>query len=380
MQLRKPSNRTNRSIPPSLTPCRSLPLREWNPSPSMSIALISSSLALLFCIGALPLVKRLALRFGLYDAQGPLKIHCGSIPRLGGIAMFAGFIAGISILYMRTARPGYVPLLVFAGVWAVGLIDDIGGLGPSIRFCVQIAAGSTLWLAGWRLEWFRSQSLDFAATCLFVAFFVNAMNLLDGMDGLATVTAAMVGVGFLLISAGGSNSFEIVAACSLLGACVGMLTVNAPPAKMFMGDSGSTLLGIVLAFLSLNWVRNQSNSDRILIPIIFLCVPLADAMLAIFRRALSRHSLFAGDRRHYYDILLQRGWPVNRVLRTSMSITGILVFIGWLCAQGIVGLWLAVFVVLGALAAAAQLLGSLRSESLTVPPVPHDSPLSTVID
>ena len=335
---------------------------------------------MLFGLATLPIVKRLAQHFALYDAPGPLKIHQGSIPRLGGISMFAGFLAGSLIVYIPASRPTFLALVIFAIVWTVGLVDDIKPLGSFFRLCFHIAAGCALWLAGWRLQWFGSPLLDLVATCLFVAFLINAMNLLDGMDGLAAGTAAVVSLGFLLISSSEANAVEITVASSLLGACIAMFFVNAPPAKMFMGDSGSTLLGIVLAFLSLNWVRAQSDPHSILIPLIFLSVPLADALLAILRRSRSHKLLFQGDRRHFYDLLLQRGWTVGRVLKLSIGITGILVFAGWLCARAVAGAWLTSLVVLGSLAACASLLGSLQSDSKPIQTGRPETSLGSAIE
>lgn len=294
--------------------------------------------------------------------------------------MLAGFLAGVSILYIPASRPNSLPLFIFAAVWAVGLADDVRSIRPSIRFCVHLAAGLGLWLAGWRLEWFRWHLLDLAATCLFVAFIINSMNLLDGMDGLAAGTSAIVCIGFLLVSAGGSSALEIAMACSLLGACLGMLTVNAPPARMFMGDSGSTFLGIVLAFLSLNWIRIQHDPHSILTPLIFLTLPMGDAMLAILRRTRSHQPFFDGDRRHYYDILLQRGWTVNRVLRVSVAVTGFLVLAGWLCARGIVEARITSALVFCCFAAGAYFLGSLQSDLRPIQTSPSETPLGSGVE
>jgi UDP-GlcNAc:undecaprenyl-phosphate GlcNAc-1-phosphate transferase len=345
---------------------------------------LSGLAALFVCLAALPVVKRLARNFHLYDVPGPLKIHQGSIPRLGGIAMFAGLLAGCATLYFRTASPSLLPLVVFTIVWAVGLMDDVRSLLPLLRFVAQIACGSALWLAGWRLQWFDSPLLDLLCTSLFVAFLINAMNLLDGMDGLAAVTAALVCVGFLFISANQSNALEFTVAASLLGACIGMLTENAPPAKMFMGDSGSTLIGTVLAFLALNWVRSEANWQGIFVPLVFLSVPLADAVFAILRRARSRQGLFTGDRRHYYDILLQRGWSVNSVLRFSIAVTGVLVFAGWLCASGVIGIWPTAFVAASSMALGAYLLDSLQPDltavQASVAASQQENPLGSVVE
>ena len=334
----------------------------------------------MFGLGVLPLVKRLALHFELYDSAGPLKIHQGSIPRLGGIAMFVGFLASSLILYFGPSRPSVLPLGIFATVWLVGLIDDIRSLGSLFRFCFHIGAGCAFWFAGWRLQWFVSPLVDLVATCLFVAFLINAMNLLDGMDGLAAGTAAIVCVGFIIISSSEANTPGITVAASLVGACAAMLSVNAPPAQMFMGDSGSTLLGVVLAFLSLNFVRSQSDPHSILTPLIFLGVPLTDALLAILRRARNPRLLFQGDRRHFYDLLLQRGWSVSRVLRVSIVVTGILVFAGWLSERGFAGAWFIGVVVLFGLAGCATLLGSLHSDSKSVHSGPQETSLGSALE
>jgi UDP-GlcNAc:undecaprenyl-phosphate GlcNAc-1-phosphate transferase len=342
---------------------------------------ISGFAAFLFGLATLPIVKQLARRYTLYDAPGPLKIHQAPIPRLGGIAMFAGFLAGSLLLYIPASRPSLLPLFAFAVVWAVGLIDDIWTLGSLVRFCFHIAVGCALWFAGWRLEWLASPALDLTATCLFVAFLINAMNLLDGMDGLAAGVAAISSIGFLIISSNSRNAVELTVASSLLGACAAMFSVNAPPAKMFMGDSGSTLLGIVLAFLSLNYTRGQSDPhSSILIPLIFLSIPLTDALLAILRRARSHKLLFQGDRRHFYDILLQRGWSVGRVLKHSIGSTGILVLAGWLCARGVAGAWLIGAVVLGGLAICASLLGSLQSDSKSIQTGQQEASLGSALE
>ncbi len=336
--------------------------------------------ALAVCLAALPLVNKFALAFGIYDAPGPLKIHRGSIPRLGGIAMFAGMLAGSLAFYPRVSRMAALPLVLFAAIWAIGLVDDLRDLNAVFRFVAQIAAGFALWFGGWRLEWFSSPALDLVCTCLFVAFIVNAMNLLDGMDGLAAGTAVIISIGFLLISGPEGDALEIAVAVSLLGVCAGVLAVNAPPAKMFMGDSGSTLIGIVLAFLALQWVRAQANPRSILVPMIFLSVPVVDAVLAILRRARSHQGLFTGDRRHFYDILLQRGWSVDSVLRVSIGVTALLVFAGWLCARGITGEWMTVSVVACGLSVSAYALGSLQPDLTAVQASQPETPIGPAIE
>lgn len=346
----------------------------------MLINYLPGCVALLVGLAALPAVKRLARSFSLYDAPGPLKIHGSPIPRLGGIAMFAGFLCGVAFLFLRAEAPSVLPVAVFAIVWAVGLADDLNPLSAYFRFAVQIGAGSLLWLAGWRLQWFSWPLADLAATCLFVAFLINAMNLLDGMDGLAASVAAVACLGFVVLSVESGNTVGIVVAGSLLGACAAVLFVNAPPATMFMGDSGSTLLGVVLAFLSLNWTRSQAGPGALAVPLIVLSVPLADALLAILRRVRSHQGMFSGDRRHFYDILSQRGWSTENILRLAVCASGFLVVCAWSAARGIIAMWIASAAVLCGLAASAFWLGSLQAGSPALPVRRQETPIGPAIE
>jgi UDP-GlcNAc:undecaprenyl-phosphate/decaprenyl-phosphate GlcNAc-1-phosphate transferase len=340
----------------------------------------SGVVAFLVCAGALPAVRQLALRLNLYDPPGPLKIHKGSIPRLGGIAMMAGMLATTLALLPLASRVNAILVLILVAIWAVGLLDDVASLPSYVRFCVHISAGAAFWLTGWHLNWFAEAPLDFAATCVFVALVVNAMNLLDGMDGLAAGTSAIACLGFMIISAGDPDPMEIVLASSLLGVSLAILTVNAPPATMFMGDSGSTLIGIVLAFLCLNWIHIRPAEHTIVAPLLFLTLPLADVVLAVLRRVRSRAGLFDGDRRHFYDILLGRGWTVRRVLEVSMAITFVLVIAGWLCVQGTLRTPFAVGIIVSGVVLAAYVLGSLQPESKHVQDGQQRTSLGSALD
>jgi len=331
----------------------------------MRILYFSGFISFLVCAAGLPLVQRLARSFGLYDAPGPLKIHQRPISRIGGAAMMAGLLVSYLLFFASAAWIYMVPILVFGVVWAMGLMDDVKSLPSYARFCIHIAAGAALWFAGWRLDLFPQSFWDLIATCLFVAFAINSINLLDGMDGLAPSLAVVASLGFLVLSLASSNPMQIVVASALLGICAGMLTVNAPPAKMFMGDSGSTLIGIVLAFLSLNWIKSRPDEHSILVPLIFLAIPFADVVAAILRRARSRASLFSGDRRHFYDLLLRRGWTVNQILNAAVGCSCVLVLVGWLCARHLLPPEIAVALVLSCEVGIALALGSLRPETST---------------
>lgn len=332
--------------------------------------LSAAGIAFLFAACLLPIAMRLAGRWNLYDAPGPLKIHGKQVARIGGTAMMGGLLAGILFAGGLAHKDGALWLLAFAFVWAVGLVDDVRTLPPATRFFAHLVAGAALWEAGYGLQWTNLTALNLAATCLFVAFLINAMNLFDGMDGLAAGTAAIAALGFIALYSGVQNSYPAAVAWSLLAVCLAVLVYNFPPARIFMGDSGSTLLGIALASLVLAWPRTNpgpNDSQDFLALCLFVALPLTDAFLAIVRRARARTSLFAGDRRHFYDLLLKRGWSPREILWFSFAITGLTSVIGWLCLRGVLDGGVAAPVVAVCLCGGGFLLGSLEATDKRLP-------------
>lgn len=318
-------------------------------------------IAFAVCACGLPFAGRIARRWRVYDVPGPLKVHEQPVPRIGGAAMMAGLAAAMIAAWVMHGAPLTV-LGVFAAIWLVGLADDVKNLPSALRLVVHLGAGALLWWAGWRLHWTNFAAFDLLATCLFVALLINAMNLLDGLDGLAAGTAAIAAAGFIFLLPSGLSLAGVVA-WSLLGICVGMLLHNFPPARIFMGDSGSTLTGVLLAFLALDWVTLRPEAHSVALPLMFVALPVVDVALAMVRRLRGSASPFRGDRRHFYDLLRLRGWSLRSVLCASYGVTAALVAIGWLCARGWLAIEVAIPVVGIALAAGAHRLGSLEAES-----------------
>lgn len=317
------------------------------------------------CVLLTPLVYGVAVRNGWYDAPGELKIHSAPIPRIGGIALMAGVI--ISTLFcLHGPRPMGAVVLILAVVWAIGLLDDLKGTSPYLRLAVDFGCGAAFWLLGWRLQWFSNPYLDFLATIAFLTFAINSMNMLDGMDGLALTVSGIASVGFIILLSGQPIGFSSGLAWSLAAVCAAMFLYNRPPAQIFIGDSGSTLLGAALAFLALDWVRNDSASHSILVPLLFLGVPVADAIAAVIRRVRAKKSPFAGDRRHFYDLLLGRGWSVRQILTTAAAATLALVIFSLGGSHHHTGLWLSLFGCLGLCGFFGTYLGSFDPESLVI--------------
>ncbi len=246
--------------------------------------------------------------------------------------MAIGLAAGLVLSAGAIHSEDWIGIGIVLAVWAIGISDDLWNLPPSLRLGSELLAGAALWIAGWQTNWFKTPILDLAATCLLFAFLINAMNMLDGADGLAT---GVVGIGAVgLAIARGDTSGELVFAGCLIAVCAAMLVYNFPRASIFMGDSGSTLIGALVALLVLQPRSSAAGFNDTLPLLVFFMLPLGDAGLAIVRRLRTRSSPFRGDRRHFYDLLLRRGWPIRGVLAVSYGLTAILVSAGLLCESG----------------------------------------------
>jgi UDP-GlcNAc:undecaprenyl-phosphate GlcNAc-1-phosphate transferase len=293
---------------------------------------LAAFLSFAVCAALLPLVRRAAFYFRVHDQPGYLKIHNAPTPRLGGVAMMLAIVLGLAV--SNYGSPLHLVHFYFALglIWYAGFIDDLLNLPPEVRLIAQLAAGFLLSQTRWNLTLFNHPILDSILTCLFVAVFVNAFNFLDGSDGIAGGVAGLVALGYAAMYATPTTSAGGAVAWSLLGACLGFLAYNFPPARIFMGDSGSTMLGFLIAFLSLDFYRVHHHiGSHWLLPLVFAALPLMDFFLAVVRRLRKRVSPFSGDRGHFYDVLLDRGWSSLHVALGAYAITGGLLVIGWLC-------------------------------------------------
>jgi len=225
-------------------------------------------------------------------------------------------------------------LVALTVVWLVGFIDDLREVPPSVKLLAHATSAVLLYYGGVGVAISTSTVVNLIATIILVIWFVNAFNFIDGADGVAAGIAGLVAFAFMALFAIQHNSGSLVVAVALFGCCLGFLLFNFPPASIFMGDCGSTMLGLVLAWLSLVSIRTQPGTYLSLAtPLMFSSLPLADATFAVIRRVRGRKSPFAGDRRHFYDLLLQRGWSCRRVALVSYLATAVFAFLG-LLGQG----------------------------------------------
>jgi len=309
------------------------------------------------------IVRRLCVHLRLYDPVGPLKIHSKPIPRLAGVAITLAFAAGISLsghLSQVHVWPFFAALIL---IWAAGLTDDIRGLSPTLRLAAQVGGAILLWSGDWRLPWL-TWPVNLAASCVLVALFINSFNFLDGSDGLCAGVAGIIAAAYLIFPGFTLSLLGTTVAWSLLGVCFGFLVFNFPPAGIFLGDSGSTVLGFGIAFLAFDFYRaNALGEHRLALafPLLTAALPLLDGILAVLRRLHARHSLSLGDRRHYYDLLLGLNWSPRNVALSTYGLTAGMCIIAWLVLRSdFTSAFLLCAATIGALVVAALRLGSLR--------------------
>jgi len=275
-----------------------------------------------------PVVRKVSLRFGLVDSPGERKVHTREVPRLGGVALLAGFASSAGLYALGETYLGWPAAMgsnttVIAGclggmavVFAVGLFDDIYTLRPGQKFIGQLAAAGILIGSGLRIEFIGNPFgglimlglLSIPITAVYVVAFTNVINLIDGLDGLAAGVSAIAGTTMLVLALQGNRPDAAVFAAALIGACVGFLRHNFHPASIFMGDSGAMFLGFSLAAVSLLGVMKSVAAITLVVPLLIIGVPIFDTASAIVRRVRHKRPIQEADRGHIHHRLLGRGF------------------------------------------------------------------------
>jgi len=292
----------------------------------MRTAGVAFVLACLVAVVLTPLVRRFALKRRLFDDHvSARKIHGRPIPRLGGIAIAGGFYApllallieasGVGGQFYASSRRALAFLLGGAAICVLGLFDDIRGSGAGRKFLIQFGIAGLLYYAGFKIDVLSLPfvggvhlgPLSLVFTLLWIVGVVNAMNLIDGLDGLAAGVGLFgVATTFVMAASRGDAIMMLFMAC-LGGSLLGFLVYNFNPASIFMGDTGSMFIGYVLAVGSIQTSQKSSTAVAILIPMVALGLPIADTLLAMLRRALRHRPLFSADRAHIHHKLIDLG-------------------------------------------------------------------------
>ena len=300
-------------------------------NPFVTIFLVGA-LALVTSLIVTPVVRGAALRWGRISVASPDRWHARPTPNLGGVAIFVGFAVAVVLemllvpadLSIRdVSARAVVPLthrdgLLLAAVmiFALGLIDDLVRLRPSAKLVGQLVAASVLLMSGIGVWLTGVYIVDVMVSLFWFIGTTNALNLLDNMDGLAggvgAIAASFMGVNFLLAGDVGLAGV----AFAFAGALVGFLVHNYPPARIFMGDSGSLFTGLVLAGLALSPAPGLSRSlfAVVVVPAVVLTVPILDTTFVTLTRLLEGPPISKGGKDHTSHGLVALGIPEERVV------------------------------------------------------------------
>ena len=259
-----------------------------------------------------PLVKSFAYKIGAIDVpKDNRRMHKKPVPRLGGLAIFLGFIVSI-LLFVKVDHQLQGILLGASIIVVLGVVDDMSPLRAYFKFCVQIFAALVAVFHGvviqtlsnpnvfaespyWDLGW-----LSIPITVLWIVGITNAVNLIDGLDGLACGVSTISAISMLVIALLVSESDVALVMAALVGACLGFMPYNKNPAKMFMGDTGSTFLGYILATISIQGLFKYYAIVSFAVPFLILGLPMFDTLFAIIRRLLKGQSPLKADRGHVH--------------------------------------------------------------------------------
>ncbi len=305
--------------------------------------LVAFAVALIVAFFATPIARRIALNTGAINVPNDSRrVHKKPMALLGGLAIIVGFL--IAIIYsfytknyklfaMYITRPKTIGSLIGTTIIVVlGIIDDIRPLRARIKFPVQLLAAIVVVATGTRITaiskpfiegvavhpsmMFRLQDiLAFVVSVIWIVGITNAINLIDGLDGLAAGVSGIAALSLYIVAVIRRQDDMAIIAVSLVGAITGFLPYNFNPAKIFMGDTGSTFLGFMLAILSIEGTMKSVTAFALAIPILVLGLPIFDTAFAILRRIMNGRPIGEADRGHIHHRLLDMG------LSHRMSVT-----------------------------------------------------------
>lgn len=318
--------------------------------------------AWVFALAATWLCKKIALRLGIVDKPDAyVKTHKEPVAYLGGIGIMVGLtvgiLAGIAMIqdceHFSKALSWLLGILAGAAVACfVGLVDDLLDLRPRQKLLGQLLASCALIVVGIlpTLDYFVMpfgltipEPLDFVLGAGVVVFFVlgasNSLNLLDGLDGLCGGVTAIITIGMLLLAmhlatwnvSESGDPVRIILCLSLVGGVLGFLPFNRHPAKIFMGDAGSMLLGFVTASLMILFA--ETIPRWWMASIVIFGLPILDTATALVRRLINKRPLFVSDRGHIYDQLIDRGIPLKHTVAICYALAGLYALIGITMSQ-----------------------------------------------
>ncbi|WP_040204215.1 glycosyltransferase family 4 protein [Neobacillus jeddahensis] len=329
-----------------------------------------------------PLVKKLAFKIGATDKPNQRKVHQKIMPRLGGLAIYISFLIGIAIIQpnVKSLLPIMNPnenlhMAIIIGsiiIILTGILDDTKEISPKLKLFGQILASFVVVFIGdLRVEFinlpFGGGQLNFGFLSIPITMFwiigiTNAINLIDGLDGLAAGVStialfAIAGMAFLM-----GNPYVMILALITAVSSLGFLIYNFHPAKIFMGDTGALFLGYLISVLSLLGFKNVTFISLV-IPIIILGVPISDTFFAIIRRLVNKQPLSAPDKSHLHHCLLRLGFSHKQAVLLIYAMSAVFGLVAFIFSQSTVwGSLIVILVLLFTIEVIVEKIGLVRDD------------------
>jgi UDP-GlcNAc:undecaprenyl-phosphate GlcNAc-1-phosphate transferase len=286
--------------------------------------LMSATTALLSAPGMI----QIATRLGLVDQPGSArhKQHQSPTPMAGGLILVASIAVSLILLKMQITADLMAILSGFLVTLIIGLVDDWIDLKPGYKLFGQLVASSTVIYFGIQVHITQIASLDLGLTVLWLVGMANAFNFVDSMDGLAVGIAGIAAAFFMLVAVDSFQPDLAIISAILLGTMIGSFIYSSPPARMFLGDSGSQALGIMLGSIGIAYTPGQAGLPQAatwFVPILALGVPIFDMVLVVFSRIRRMRPIYEANTDHIYHRLTRLGLHPNRAV-LLMQITAIL--------------------------------------------------------
>lgn len=306
---------------------------------------------------ATPLAMKLAWRVGAVDYPDGRRINTKPTPRLGGVGVFCGLVLALGfIVVVNIIDPDLLPIRglnkdinyfgvggALAVMFAIGLIDDIRQIRALPKFIGQIAAAAIACASGVLFSHFLNPFgpgvidigwLAYPVTVFYLVAFANIINLIDGLDGLASGVVAICAAALFFLSFSRDGMDAAIVAIAIVGVCGGFLIFNFYPAKIFLGDSGSLLLGFGLGLVSLFGVVRTTALVSLLIPVVIAGIPVIDTFTSIVRRKRSGQPIFSADKEHVHHRFINLGFSQKTTVLIIYGLSTILAVLAILIAQG----------------------------------------------
>lgn len=286
-----------------------------------------------------PVAKWLAPKIGAMDIpKDNRRMHTRAMPRFGGMAIFLGTMC--SIVYFLHGD-SHFPAIFIGGalIYAVGVLDDLTDLPAKVKFALQAAIAILMYYMGLRVEfitnyfgggghWQFGTILGFIFTVLWIVGITNTINLIDGLDGLAAGVGSIAALSIAYVAFIHGDRYGMMVVCigmmALAGGALGFLPYNFYPAKLFMGDSGSLVIGFMIAIFSVISPLKRSTLLAVIVPVLVLGLPIFDTLLAIVRRVLSGKPIMSPDKEHLHHRLMKSGYGQRRAVLMIYGISTIM--------------------------------------------------------